>query len=150
MKSETMQTNSPWPKFSEPLRRTLTRNGAIAAGVGAGLAVVRHEPSLFLPFAVLALWPALGGHCVELAFLNGLRPRLPASRLAQTAARLLVWFVGGALLYLCMALTTRVLPVKALPVEYWWCGGLGFIGIELVAHTALAVRGCPSFYNGRG
>ncbi len=32
----------------------------------------------------------------------------------------------------------------------WWLGGLAFIGIELVAHLALLLRGRPSFYDGRG
>jgi hypothetical protein len=32
----------------------------------------------------------------------------------------------------------------------WWVGGVAFIGIELVVHLALQVRGRPSFYNGRG
>ena len=32
----------------------------------------------------------------------------------------------------------------------WWLGGLAFIGIELVTHLVLQLRGRPSFYNGRG
>jgi hypothetical protein len=32
----------------------------------------------------------------------------------------------------------------------WWLGGLVFIGIELVAHLVLRLRGRPNFYNGRG
>jgi len=32
----------------------------------------------------------------------------------------------------------------------WWIGGLGFIGLELVVHLVLQLRGRPSFYNGRG
>ena len=31
----------------------------------------------------------------------------------------------------------------------WWLGGLAFIGIELLAHLLLQLRGRPSFYNGR-
>ena len=31
-----------------------------------------------------------------------------------------------------------------------WLGGLAFIGIELVAHLVLQLRGRPSFYNERG
>jgi hypothetical protein len=32
----------------------------------------------------------------------------------------------------------------------WWLGGLAFIGIEIVVHLMLQLRGQPSFYNGRG
>jgi hypothetical protein len=32
----------------------------------------------------------------------------------------------------------------------WWLGGLAFIGLELVAHLPLQLRGQPNFYNGRG
>jgi hypothetical protein len=32
----------------------------------------------------------------------------------------------------------------------WWLGGLAFIGLELVVHLVLQLRGQPSFYNGRG
>jgi hypothetical protein len=32
----------------------------------------------------------------------------------------------------------------------WWLAGLGFIGIELVAHLALLLRRRPNFYDGRG
>jgi hypothetical protein len=33
---------------------------------------------------------------------------------------------------------------------WWWLGGIAFIGIELVAHLVLQLRGRPSFYNGLG
>lgn len=32
----------------------------------------------------------------------------------------------------------------------WWMGGAAFIGVELIAHAAIQLRGTPSFYNGRG
>ena len=146
-----------WQPYREPLRVTLARTGAIALGVGAVLAGVsggglRRWPAA----ALLALWPALGGHYLELWFLNWLRPRLPAGRAVQLAARVAVWFVGGALLALGMALTAMALPgfrpVRWLspPAQIWWVGGLGFIAIELIAHLVLQLRGRPSFYNGRG
>jgi hypothetical protein len=33
---------------------------------------------------------------------------------------------------------------------HWWVGGLAFVGIELVVHLVLHLRGNTSFYNGRG
>jgi hypothetical protein len=32
----------------------------------------------------------------------------------------------------------------------WWLGGFAFIGIELMAHLTLQLRGRPNFYNGLG
>lgn len=139
------------PRYHEPLRTTLTRTGTIALVVGLVLSLSWGRPAA-LPAATLsALWPALGGHYVEVFFLNGLRPRLPASRYARIGVRLGVWFVGGAILFLGMKLTATALTVSR-PAHWptWWVGGVAFIGIELVAHLVLQLRGCPSFYNGRG
>ena len=79
------------PHFEEPFRHTLARNVAIAAVVGAVFAFQRRDLKLLLPLTALALWFSLGGHYVELAFLNGIRARLPQRRLTQALARLLVW-----------------------------------------------------------
>jgi hypothetical protein len=137
--------------YREPLRFTLVRNGIIALVVGGALAGRWGGVAGWPLASLLVLWPALGGHCVELWFLNWLRPRLPSGFAVQLGARLGVWFVGGAALALGMALTAMGLagfrPEQWPP---WWLGGLAFIGIELVAHLALALRGRPSFYNGRG
>jgi hypothetical protein len=63
-----MQASSRWPRFEEPFRHTLARNVALAAVVGAVLALLGHDLKLLLPLAALALWPSLGGHYIELAF----------------------------------------------------------------------------------
>jgi hypothetical protein len=125
-----MQTTNTSPPIAEPLWRLLARNLAIAAVVSAAI-TVRHEFRAFLPVVALALWPALGGHYVELAFGKLIRARISPGRFAQTVVRLLVWFAGGVLLYLCMCATSRVLPIRALPLRMWWCGSLLFIGLEL-------------------
>lgn len=100
---------------------------------------------------LLVLWPSFGGHWVEVWFLNWLRPRLPGTRAVQVVARLATWFVGGVALALGMALTARALA-GFWPGRWpaWWLGGLAFIGIELVVHIMLQLRGRPSVYNGRG
>ena len=139
-----------WPRFEEPLRRTLARNVTVAAVVGAALALRGQNPRSFLPLAALALWPALGGHYIELAFLNGLRGRIPQGRLPQVVVRMLVWAGGGVLLYLCVVATARVLPVTAPPLRLCWYGGVLFIGLELTVHAVMAMRRLPNFYNGRG
>ena len=145
-----MQPSTSADQFEEPLWRTLTRNVALAAGVGVVFALQRHQLRLLLPIAALALWFSLGGHYVELAFLNGLRARVSKGRLTQVALRLLVWFAGGVVLYVLMAASAHVLPLKAPPLRMSWYGGLLLIGVELAVHGLLAMRGRPNFYNGRG
>jgi hypothetical protein len=144
-----MQTTNTSPQIAEPLWRLLARNLAIAAVVSAAI-TVRHEFRAFLPVVAVALWPALGGHYVELAFGNIVRLRISPARFTQTIARLLVWFAGGVLLYLCMCATSRLLPIRPLPFRLWWFGGFLFIALELAVHGFMAIRRLPNFYNGRG
>jgi hypothetical protein len=140
-----------WRPYREPLRVTLTRTLSIAIVAGAVVASrsggIRRWPLLSL----LMLWPAFGGHWIDLAFLNWLRPRLPESRQIQAAARVAMWFVGGRVLALGVRLTA-MLFVKGQSLAWltWATAGTVFVAIELVAHAALHLRGRPSFYNGLG
>ncbi len=136
---------SQWQPFREPLRNTILRTGVVAIVVGFVLSRFWGGSARWPMATLLVLWLSFGGHWVELWFLNFLRPRLSASRGLQATARLVVWFVGGTGLAACMALTAGPGRWPA-----WWVGGLAFIGIELVIHLALQLRGRPSFYNGRG
>jgi hypothetical protein len=123
----------------------------IAVVVGAVLARFWGGMARWPLATLLVLWPSFGGHFVEIWFLNWLRPRLPIARSVQVAARLGTWLVGGAGLAVGMGLTAMAL-IGLQPAQRpaWWLGGLAFIGIELVAHLGLQLRGRPSFYNGRG
>jgi hypothetical protein len=153
--------HATWEPYREPLPTTLRRTFTIALVIGALLARVWNVggaggwPNVLTRWGaatLVALWPAFGGHWVELWFLNVLRLRLPASRGAQLVARLAVWFVAGTLLAFGMALTTMALPAIprfALRTALLF-GGVGFIAVELLAHLALQLGGRPSVYNGRG
>jgi hypothetical protein len=141
---------SEWQPYREPLRITLVRTGTIALVVGAVLARWSGGLARWPMATLLALWPALGGHWVELWFLNWLRPRLSVARAVQVGARVGVWFVGGTALALGMGLTAMALGFRPAQWSAWWRGGLAFIGIELVVHLVLQLRGRPSIYNGRG
>jgi hypothetical protein len=142
---------SQWQPFREPLRVTLLRTGMIAMVVGAVLARLWGGWVRWPLATLVVLWASFGGHWVEVWFLNWLRPRLSVSRGVQVAARVGVWFVGGIGLAVGMGLTAMAFA-GFLPAHWphWWLGGLAFIGIELVAHLVLQLRGRPSFYNGRG
>jgi len=143
---------SQWQPYRERFRTTILRTGAIAIIGGAVLALFwGGRPGRWPIATLLVLWPSFGGHWLEVWFLNWLRPRLAVARGVQVGVRLLVWFVGGFVLAVGMRLTTIVLT-RFRPAHWpaWWIGGLAFIGIELVAHLVLQLRGRPSFYNGRG
>jgi hypothetical protein len=153
--SGTVLIMSRWQPFREPARVTILRTGLIAI-VGGGVIARFFRGLAHWPFlTLLVLWPSLAGHWVEVWFLNWLRPRLPATRDMQVAARVLVWFVGGVGLMICMGLTATALDSSGRmrwPARWpaWWLGGLTFIGVELLAHLVLKLRGRPNFYDGRG
>ena len=143
---------SQWQPHREPVHSTLARTTAIAVVLGAVLVRWWGGGLARWPLAtLLVLWFSFGGHWVELWFLNWLRPRLSISRGAKVGARLAVWFVGGCGLALGVDLTAMALA-GFRPAQWpaWWLGGLAFIGLELMVHLVLQLRGQPSFYNGRG
>jgi hypothetical protein len=160
-----MNNALPFPPYHEPLRQTLARTITIALVIGAVLAqwpIAGPTSRSTTPFltrwgvgTLLALWPSLGGHFVELFFLNHLRQRLPTTRATQAAARLATWFIAGALLTLAMKQTAATLfnasGIAAMPSQRLYLfGGLAFIAIELTAHLALHLRHRPNIYNGQG
>lgn len=139
-----------WTKFYEPFPRTLARNFAIAVAVAIVLALRKGNVRLAPSFALLVIWFSLGGHYVEVAFLNVLRGRLPSSRATQTLARIATWFVGGAMLYIPMTITYHFVSGDRPYFEFWWAGGLLLVGIEIGAHLLRLLRGLPNFYTGAG
>ena len=140
-----------WQPHHEPLRVTLARTVGIAVIAGAVLSHRWGGIARWPVATLLILWPSLGGHLIELWFLNWLRPRLPYSRSVHVAARIAVWFVGGIGLALGMRLTATALTgLHRTPWIRWWAAGLAFIAIEFVVHLGLLLRGRPGFFNGRG
>jgi len=140
-----------WQPYREPLRSTLVRTVTIALVVGAVLARRWGGLAAWPAATLVVLWPSFGGHWVDLWFLNWLRPRLSVARAAQVTARVAVWFVGGTGLALGMGLTAMALAgLRPAQWPTWWLGGFGFVGVELVAHLVLLLRGRPSFFNRRG
>jgi hypothetical protein len=133
------------------MRATVIRNGIIALVGGALLSRSWGGPGRFPVATLMMLWPSFGGHFLEVWFLSSVRPRLSADRAAQTGARLAVWFLGGLAFFAAIRVTAFALTgFHPWPRAPWWFGGAAFIGVELVAHLTLQLRGKPSFYNGRG
>jgi len=139
-----------WVRFHEPFWRTLLRNVLIAVVVGAILAVCRGNLSLVGPFTLLAMWFTLGGHYVEVVFLNRVRYRLPKTRASQVLGRLSFWFLGGCVLYLGMSATMRLLTGTSARYRDLWIGGILLMGIEAVVHIVGLLRRKQNFYLGTG
>jgi hypothetical protein len=139
-----------WAREKELILRTLRRNIAISVVVGVVIAVARHAPFMAVPGTVLALWPSLGGHFVEIAFLDGVRHRLPRDRLVQASARVIWWIAGGTFLGAALIATAHALPIAPPQWRWWWSGAPAFIGLELVVHSVLALRSRPNVYRGDG
>src|SRR5258708_6518657 len=133
---------SSWQPYREPLGITLLRTGTIAVVVGAALALRWGGLARWPLATLLVLWPSFGGHWVELWFVNWLRPRCSTARAVQVAGRVGVWFVGGTGLARGMGLTAMALGgIRPAQWPAWWLGGLAFIGIELVVHCVMQLRG---------
>jgi hypothetical protein len=144
-------TSRPQP---EPLRTTLIRNAVLAIVAGTVLhqwsARWAHPIGWFVA-VVAMLWPTLGGHWLELGYLDWLQPRLPAAPTVRRLARIATWFVGGCAFGVAMALTLHALdPTRLRRWPGWGFAGAVFVAVELVVHAALAARGQRSFFNGRG
>lgn len=144
--TDTPQT--PWQPFTEPWRSTALRTGSLALAIGIGVGSYRRQFSVVPITTLLALWFTLGGHYLEVLFRNYVQQRIaPALR---ASSRLAFWFVGGTALY-AGTLATRAALTQWVTVPWpWWTGGVLFVGVELLIHLLLQVRGQPSLYNGRG
>jgi hypothetical protein len=95
----------------------LTRNGAIALMVAAALAGRRGGLARWSILCLIMLWPTLGGHFVELFFLNCLRFQLPRTRAVQVAARLGFWSLSGVGLAFAMILTSRGFSPRPMALD---------------------------------
>jgi hypothetical protein len=137
--------------YGEPLRTTLTRTVGIAVVAGALVALSVGRLTGWPIASLLLLWPAVGGHWIDLFFLNRVRPHLPRARGIQAAVRIAVWFAGGVVLAVGVRLTARLLLERPRMAWLTWVvAGALFIASELLAHAALQLRGKASFYNGAG
>jgi hypothetical protein len=142
---------SDWQPHREPLRTTLVRTVGIAVVAGAVVALSVGRLASWPVASLLLLWPAFGGHWIDLFFLNRVRPHLPRARGVQAAARIAVWFAGGMVLAVGVRITARLLLERPRMAWLTWAvAGALFIASELLAHAALQLRGKPSFYNGAG
>jgi hypothetical protein len=140
-----------WQPFREPFRKTLLRTGMIAILAGAAISRWWGGMARWPISTLVVFWFSFGGHWVELWFLNWLRPRIPAARGVQVAARIGTWFAGGVGLAFGAGLTARMLAgIEPRHWLAWWLGGFVLIGIEVVVHLVLWISGRPSFYDGRG
>jgi hypothetical protein len=137
--------------YREPASRTLVRTISLALLGGAILSTFVGGWRVWPIATVLMLWFTVGGHFLELWFLNWVSPRIAADRSTQMGTRVALWFFGGSLLGIAMKATAHLLaPARATRWPHWWDFGLIFIGAELLVHAGIYRRGQRSFYGVRG
>ena len=146
------QADGPRP-YREPLRVTLRRTLTIAFFITTVITLVLPHQSSYLQFwattYAAVLWFPLGGHYVELAYLNFLRMRWPLFLRRRYLGRVGWWLVGGLPLGLACWWTWLGLGYEPGFVLPWWWGMPFFVLAECVIHTVLSILGRPSFWNGR-
>jgi hypothetical protein len=145
-----MTPQTPWAPFAEPWRATLLRTGSIAWAIGLGAGLYGGQLAVVPLVTLLALWFTLGGHYVEVLFRNQIRRHIGGPPSFVAVARLIVWFVGGEVLYAGAVTTRSILTGRGAVPWPWWTGGILFVGMELLIHLLLRARRLPSFYDGRG
>jgi hypothetical protein len=145
-----MTTPPSWEPFVESWRTTARRTGLLALAVGVGVGFYQRQLAVVPSATLLALWFTLGGHFLEVLLRNQLRQRINGQAAIQALARVACWFAGGAVLYEGALWTWAILTGRSAALWPWWKAGIAFVGIELVVHLVLRLRGQPSFYDGRG
>ena len=129
-----------WQPLAEPWRATARRTLLIALAVGVGIGLYRGRWGTVPVATLIALWFTLGGHFVELVFLNGLRSHIGGGRAVQAVARVAWWFAGGCVLYAGARVTGLLLVGRAVLPWPWWTGGIFFIVLELFVHALMRAR----------
>jgi hypothetical protein len=148
----------------ESLATTLARTCGIAVILASVICLLRlhHVPTSsaqwrgWLAWVVFIGWISLGGHWVEVIYLNVLRPRLanwPAA--ALVLLRLALWMIGGAILFTGAMVSLRLVMAGELPgrskvISAFLRGGPIFVAIELVVHVFMMLAGRPNCWNFRG
>lgn len=140
--------------YREPWSATFIRTFAIAFFLATFMTLVLPRPGGYARFWLgtyaAVLWFPLGGHYVELIYLNRLRMRWAWIRRRRTVTRIVWWFLGGLPLGLGCSWTFAALGYEpGFELAFWW-GMPFFVLAEAVVHGVLALRGAPNFWNGRG
>jgi hypothetical protein len=143
-------TQPHWEPFVEPWRTTVRRAGLLALAIGVGVGLYARQLATVPLVTLIALWFTLGGHFLEVLLRNQLRQRISGQAAVQALVRIACWFAGGSVLYEGALATRAILTGRGAVPWPWWMGGIAFVGIELLVHLLLYVRGQPSFYDGRG
>ncbi len=150
--------STPFPQpYRESAAATILRTFAIAVVLTTVLSGVLYAAGLatgspirlWLTTFPAILWFPLGGHFVELVYLNFLRIRWPWWHRHRRSGRIIVWFLGGlplgAGLWWTWTSLGNTLPA-ALP---WWWGMPFFVVVEFIVHGIRHTLGYPNFWDGR-
>jgi hypothetical protein len=103
-------------------------------------------------FLFAAIWLMIfcivfGGHWLELMFINYIKLLLPQNRILLYFARIIYWFLSAIPLFMLATWVGSLLINQGLRLGNWWAFGFFYIGIELLMHAIMHLRGKKSFYN---
>ena len=123
--SDPRGVNPPGPQpYRETLGATLRRTLTITLFITTGLTLILPREGSYVRFWAVTyaavLWIPLGGHYVELVYLNYLRMRWAWFHRHRYPARVLWWLVAGLPLGLGCWWTWLALGVRADFTLPWW------------------------------
>jgi hypothetical protein len=146
----------PQPYRESPaatLRRTIAIGLVLTTILSVGLHLTRPASGsllrLWLTTFPAILWFPLGGHFVELVYLNFLRIRWAWWHRHKRPARMIVWFLGGLPLGAGLWWTWTSLGNSLPLTPPWWWGMPFFVVVEFVVHAIRHALGYPNFWDGR-
>lgn len=142
-------------KFKEAFSKTLIRTVITATIIAAILFFAHAFPSgdqtklnLLIMIWLMVYIIVLGGHLLELIFINYLKFVLPKNIILLYVIRIAYWFLCAIPLIFGAGLIHNLFVHKNGPMVYDYTFGVFYIGIELFMHAMMQIRFRKSFYNG--
>jgi hypothetical protein len=142
-------------KNNEPLIKTVIRT-ILTATIIAGILYLAHvfpydgksKLTLFAMIWLVVFCIVIGGHWLELLFINSIKFALPKNILLLYFTRIVYWFLCAVPLFFCTNFIMHVFLYDGLRLSHWFTFGIFYIGIELLMHAIMQIRYKKSFYNG--
>ncbi len=136
-------------EIDEPLRVTLSRTLTIAVVVGVVASFATHNIRMGFAIGLGALWPSVGGHWIELLWLNLIRKRLKPKVPILVALRLIYWWAWGFVIIFPAFYTIHVIAPSLPPMPSPLLGGFGFLFVEMLLHGIFAMNHRPNAFDAR-
>jgi len=146
--------NNP-EKITESLNQTVIRT-ILTTTIIAGILYLAHlfphdgksNLTLFEMIWLVVFCIVVGGHWLELLFINRIKFALPKNILLLYFIRIVYWFLCAVPLFFAINFIMGLFLYDGLRLSHWWTFGIFYIGIELLMYAIMQIRYKKSFYNG--